>query len=298
MRTVAKAGILFGLCLLCVGSSALDKPTKPSTEFNDVVYARVGDRDLHVDIAVPEDGTRKPHPTVVWIHGGGWKTGSHKHNLARWLTDFGYVVAGVEYRLSGEAKFPAQITDCKAAIRFLRANSRRYGIDPNRIGVWGGSAGGHLAALLGTTYGVKELEGNYGSKGFSSKVQATCVFYGPCDLTLPIARDPAKKKPGPVAELLGATPEEKPELARLASPVFFVTKDDPPFLIVHGEMDPLVPIAQAEKMYEALKKAGVDATFIRVKNAGHGFDKPGIEPSWAEIMRSVREFFDRHLHNR
>ncbi|MDH7602492.1 MAG: alpha/beta hydrolase [Armatimonadota bacterium] len=298
MRRMAKYWYLVGIFILGIAASALEKPTKLSIEFNDVVYAKIGERVLHMDIAVPEDGTGKPHPTVVWIHGGGWKTGTYKMNMARWLTDHGYVVASIEYRLSGEAKFPAQITDCKAAIRFLRANSRKYGIDANRIGVWGGSAGGHLAALLGTTHGIKELEGDYGNVGISSRVQAVCVFYGPCDLTLPIARDPAKKKPGPVAELLGGQLSEKPELAKLASPIFFVTRDDPPFLLVHGEQDPLVPIEQAEKMTDALKKAGADVTFIRVKNAGHGFDKQGIEPSWSEIMTSVREFFDRCLRNK
>ncbi|MGQ9454956.1 MAG: alpha/beta hydrolase fold domain-containing protein [Armatimonadota bacterium] len=219
-------------------------------------------------------------------------------NMARWLTDYGYVVASVEYRLSGEAKFPAQIADCRAAIRFLREKSKQYGINPNRIGVCGGSAGGHLAALLGTSSDVRELDDTFPrhlQSKISNRVQAVCVFYGPSDLTVPLAEDPAKKKPGPVAELLGGKPAEKSGLARLASPVFFVTPDDPPFLIVHGEQDLLVPISQAEKLYEALKKAGLDVTFIRVKNAGHGFVKEGIEPTWADIMKSVREFFDRHL---
>lgn len=295
MRKIAKLILIYTLCLLLTPAFGLDKPTKPSLEFTDVVYAKIGDRALHIDIAVPEDGTKNLHPVVVWIHGGGWKTGTYKMNMARWLTDYGYVVASVEYRLSGEAKFPAQIADCRAAIRFLREKSKQYGINPDRIGVWGGSAGGHLAALLGTSANVRELDNSHPPSKTSARVQAVCVFYGPSDLTVPLAENPAKKKPGPVVELLGGKPAEKPGLARLASPVFFVTPDDPPFLIVHGEQDPLVPISQAEKLYEALKKAGVEVTFIRVKNAGHGFAKAGIEPNWADIMKSVREFFDRHL---
>jgi len=287
--------VLAAVALAAACSVAQDAATKPSREFTDVVYAKVGDRALHVDIAVPEDAPAKLHPAVVWVHGGGWKKGTHKMNLARWLTDYGYVVASVEYRLSGEAIFPAQITDCKAAIRFLRAKSKEYGIDPDRIGVWGGSAGGHLAALLGTTGGMKELEGDYGSIGRSSRVQAVCVFYGPADLTVVPEVAVKKKKPGPVAELLGGKPTEKPGLARLASPIRHITRDDAPFLLVHGDKDALVPIAQSEKFYAALKEAGVDATFIRVKNGGHGFNASGIEPTWDEIMKSVRKFFDKHL---
>jgi acetyl esterase/lipase len=298
MRIIRVSAIVLAAAVLAAACSAAQDPAaKPSREFADVVYAKVGDRELHIDIAVPEDGAGKLHPAVVWIHGGGWKAGTHKMNLARSLTDYGCVVASVEYRLSGEAIFPAQITDCKAAIRFLRAKSKDYGIDPDRIGVWGGSAGGHLVALLGTTAGMKELEGDYGNVGVSSKVQAVCDFYGPADLTVVPEIAVKKKKPGPVAELLGGKPTEKPELAKLASPIYFVSRDAPPFLLVHGDKDPLVPIAQSEKFYEALKKAGVDATFIRVKDGGHGFSRSGIEPTWAEIMKSVREFFDRHLKN-
>ncbi len=295
MRTTRLSAYPLGVMVLLASCSiAQDAATKPTRSFTDVVYAQVGDRELHIDIAVPEGGVGKPRPAVVWIHGGGWKKGTYKMNLARRFTDHGYVVASVEYRLSGEAVFPAQITDCKAAIRFVRAKAKEYGIDPDRIGVWGGSAGGHLAALLGTTAGTRELEGDYGNVGVSDKVQAACVFYGPADLT--VTREvPGKKKPGPVAELLGGKPTEKPALAKLASPIRHITRDDAPFLLVHGDKDPLVPTAQSESFCAALRKAGVDATFIRVKNAGHGFNQPGIEPTWDEIMKSVREFFDKHL---
>ncbi len=196
------------------------------------------------------------------------------------------------YRLSGEARFPAQITDCKAAIRFLRAHAEDYGIDPKRIGGWGGSAGGHLVALLGTTAGVKELEGDAGNPSQSSAVQAVCDFFGPTNLT---PQSGWTKTPPQVAQLLGGEVTDKPEFAKLASPVKFVDAKDPPFLIIHGEQDRLVPIAQSEQLYEALRKAGVDATFVRVKNAAHGFVGKNISPTLAEIDSQVLAFFDKKL---
>ncbi len=270
-------------------------PTAPpdAKHINDVVYAKAGSRELHLDLVLPASIT-KPLPCVVWIHGGGWRKGTHKANRAAWLAGHGYVVASVEYRLTDEAVFPAQIQDCKAAIRFLRANSKDYGIDPDRIGVWGSSAGGHLVALLGTSGGVKELEGDYGSVGQSSRVQAVCDFFGPTDLTV-IPGRLAERGTGAVALLLGGPISEKRNLARLASPIKHVSKDDPPFLIVHGEEDKLVPISQSESLQKALKAAGVDSTFVRVKNAAHGFAGRNIEPSVQKIDEAVLKFFDEHL---
>ena len=259
----------------------------------DVEYGKAGKTALLMDLALPKDASEKPQPAVVWIHGGGWSKGSKTPNVAALLVGHGYVTASVDYRLTGKAAFPAQIHDCKAAVRFLRAHARDYGIDPERIGVWGASAGGHLAALLGTTGGVKELEGNSGSPGESSRVQAVCDFFGPADLMV-IARE-MRVTPTPVEGLLRGPVVEKTELARLASPISHVTRDDAPILIVHGDKDELVPISQSESFYEALKKAGVDAELIRVKNAGHGFPESGTEPSRREIMRTVVQFFDKCL---
>jgi len=293
MKTVRILLILALFAFCCAALAQRPGATPPDAKaLNDVVFAKVGTRELHMDIVLPKDAPAKPHPCVVWIHGGGWSKGTHKANRAAWLAGKGYVAASVEYRLSGEAVFPAQITDCKAAIRYLRAHAKDYGIDPKRIGVWGGSAGGHLAALLGTTGGVKELEGDAGNAKESSAVQAVCDFFGPTDLTL----QPGWLIPPPqVAALLGGSPTDKPELARLASPVKFVDRKDPPFLIIHGEEDKLVPIAQSEKLYDALKKAGVDATFVRVKNAGHGFTGVDIKPATQEIDAMVLAFFDKQL---
>jgi acetyl esterase/lipase len=282
---------LFALCCAAFAQGPFATPSGCKA-INDLVFARIGTRELHMDIVLPKDAPAKAHPCVVWIHGGGWSKGTYRGNRAAWLAGKGYVAASVEYRLSGEAIFPAQITDCKAAIRFLRAHAKDYGIDPKRIGVWGGSAGGHLVALLGTTGGVKELEGNEGNPKQSSSVQAVCDFFGPTDLT---PQPDWLITPPQVSALLGGSPKDKPELARLASPVKFVDRKDPPFLIMHGEQDRLVPITQSEKLYDALKKAGVDATFVRVKNAGHGFVGADIKPTAQEIDAMVLAFFDKKL---
>lgn len=282
---------LLSLCCWVFAQRPNAAPTD-AKKLDDVVYAKTGTRELHVDIVMPKDAPAKPHPCVVWIHGGGWSKGTHKANQAAWLAGKGYVAASVEYRLSGEAIYPAQIQDCKAAIRFLRAHAKDYGIDPNRIGVWGGSAGGHLVACLGTTGGVKELEGSEGNPKESSRVQAVCDFFGPTDL---MASPKWLSPPPQVSALLGGSPADKPELARLASPVKFVDRKDPPFLIVHGEEDKLVPISQSEELYEALKKAGVSVSFVRVKNAGHGFTGVSIQPTRPEINAAVLAFFNKEL---
>jgi len=291
LRRFAIIAALVGVCAYAFAQAEQNAIPPGCKTISDVVYGKVGTRELHLDIVIPNDATDKPHPCVVWIHGGGWSKGSHKQNRAAWLAGKGYVVASVEYRLTGEAVFPAQITDCKAAIRYLRAHAKDYGIDPKRIGAWGSSAGGHLVALLGTTGGVKELEGNAGNPAQSSAVQAVCDFFGPTNLTIDMRADP----PAAVAALLGGSPKDKPELAKLASPVKFVDPKDPPFLIVHGEQDKVVPISQSEQLYEALKKAGVDVTFVRVKNAGHGFTPVGMAPHLDEINAQVLAFFDKQL---
>lgn len=257
----------------------------------DVPYATVGaDRALKLDLYVPENAEGKL-PLVVWVHGGGWRGGSKNGNRAAQLATRGYVTASVEYRLSDEAKFPAQIEDCKAAIRWLRAHASKYHIDPDRVGVWGSSAGGHLVALLGTA--GDEARWDVGAHlDQSSRVQAVCDFCGPADLLaiLPDAR--ATDPDNAVALLLGGPVAEKREAARDASPTSYVTKDDPPFLICHGTEDRVVPMRQSEQLHEALKTAGVPSTLVKVEKAGHGFRDEGITPSVEEIQERVRAFFD------
>ncbi|HEY3415690.1 MAG TPA: alpha/beta hydrolase, partial [Armatimonadota bacterium] len=195
----------------------------------------------------------------------------------------------IDYRFSKDAPFPAQIHDCKAAVRWLRANAGRYGLDWQHIGVWGTSAGGHLAALLGTTGGVKDLEGNEGNLDQSSQVQAVCDFYGPTDLATlsdPQRRDDPQDA---VALLLGGPVNDNLDKAKAASPITYVDKSDPPFLIMHGERDPVVPVSQSKLFYEVLQNAGVESTLRLLPRAGHGFRLT------QEIRLQIIAFFAKHL---
>jgi acetyl esterase/lipase len=205
----------------------------------------------------------------------------------------GWVCASIEYRLSGEAIWPAQIEDCKCAIRFLRSHSEQYGLDPHRIGVWGSSAGGHLVAMLGTTGRVSELEGTGGWPGVSSAVQAVCDWYGPTDF---LRMDAAGSEmvhdapDSPESELVGGAIQLHPERVARANPISYVAGDEPPFLIVHGTRDPLVPYNQSELLFSAL--AGrTDVTFITVEGAGHG----GLAFETAEVMAHTQSFLVSRL---
>ncbi len=263
----------------------------PPQVLRDIEYARVDGKSLRLDLYLPQRKWGERLPVVVWIHGGGWRAGSKENTRAPEVLGEGYAVASINYRLSWEATFPAQIHDCKAAIRWLRAHAAAYGLDPDRIGVWGSSAGGHLAALLGTSGDVAELEGTVGGNlEYSSRVQAVCDFFGPTDFlaVLEGAWSSARGPTAPEALLLGGPVAERVELARLASPVAHVSADDPPFLIVHGERDPVVPVDQSLRLYRALQQVGVEVTLHIVRGAGHGFRDPTVD-------QMVRAFFDRHL---
>jgi acetyl esterase/lipase len=253
----------------------------------DVEYGHAGQRALKLDLARPKQTSDKPLPVIVFIHGGGWQSGDKASGIPRlalFAVEGNYVCASIGYRLSGEATWPAQIYDCKAAIRWLRANAKKYNLDPDKIGVWGGSAGGHLVSLLGTSGDVKELEGDCGSPGQSSRVTCVVDFCGPSDLTV----IPDVPQAAPVVKLLGGPLAEKRAEAKAASPVTYVSKDAPPFLIVHGTDDRTVSIRQAEILYEALQKAGVEATFVKIEGGGHGIGGP-------EVLERVTAFFNKHL---
>ncbi|NIP22567.1 MAG: alpha/beta hydrolase fold domain-containing protein [Phycisphaerae bacterium] len=257
----------------------------------DLVYAKVGERELKLDVFWNKNA-ENAMPLIVCVHGGAWTSGNKNWCPALRMGKSGYVVSSINYRLSQHAPFPAQIHDCKAAIRWLRSNANKYSIDPERIGVWGASAGGHLVALLGTTAGSKELEGTVGGNlEQSSRVQAVCDFFGPTDL-FDFYRDKANRHYDyttmVVDRLLGGPIAENKELAESANPVNYVTGDDSPFLIMHGDKDDLVPMRHSDILDEALKKAGVETKLHIVKGAGHGFGGP-------EINKMVDEFFDRHL---
>jgi len=247
-------------------------PPEDAKVHRDLVYAKTPEKDLLVDLYIP-GSARAPFPVVLYVHGGGWSGGSKEKPPAMRFVSYGYAVASISYRLSQEAKFPAQIYDCKAAVRWLRANAKQYSLDPDRIAAWGGSAGGHLVALLGTSGGVKELEGNLGNPGYSSRVMAVVDFFGPTDF-FKLSVTSANKEgdaPGAVERLIGGPLEANRERVQQSNPIAFVSKDDPPFLILHGDKDDLVPPAQSVMLYDALKAAGVDAAYHLIKGRTHGF---------------------------
>jgi acetyl esterase/lipase len=256
----------------------------------DIVYGDAGGRPLKLDLVLPKEKSGTPLPLIVFIHGGGWRGGDKAGGVGR-VTPFvasgNYVGATVGYRLSGEAIWPAQIHDCKAAIRWLRAHAEKYNIDPERIGVWGSSAGGHLVNMLGTSGDVEELEGNCGSPDQSSRVSCVVPFCGPANFLAP-KKFESGRRPSAVDMLLGGMLEEKQELAKQASPITYVSKDDPPFLVVHGTADGTVPFEQAEMFHQALEQAGVDVTFVKIIGGGHGI---GGE----EVLERVKSFFEKHL---
>jgi acetyl esterase/lipase len=240
---------------------------QPAAQYLNVAFTE-HPRRLRLDLYTPA-GTA-PFPVLVWIHGGGWSSGDENlffgHPLLRQWSR-GYAVAAVEYRLSGEAVYPAQIHDSKAAVRWLRGNAVRYGLDATRIAVWGASAGGHLAALLGTSGGVAALEDPaQGHADQSSRVAAVVDWFGPADLTLV---PPGRGRDAPEAQLLGCAPEDCPERARLASPLTFVDGTEPPFLIQHGTADRTVDFRHSERLHAALLAAGVRSSLTLLPGADH-----------------------------
>ncbi len=266
----------------------------------DIVYSQVGDRKLLLDLYLPAKG-QSPLPVIVWVHGGGWRAGSKgSGGQARPMLDRGYAVVDVGYRLSGEAIFPSQIEDCKAAVRWIRANAEKYNLDPDRIGAWGSSAGGHLVALLGTAGDIKEFDTET-NREYSSRVQAVCDWFGPTDLLqmdqhmLEGSRLVHNSANSPESLLVGGPIQDEPyrSMAVKANPITYVTKDDPPFLIMHGDKDMLVPLHQSELLHEALKKEGVYSSLYVVKGGGHGFR--GGEESPEELFKTAAEFFDRQF---
>lgn len=262
----------------------------------DLEYVAGGHERHKLDLYLPANLSEGAAvPLIVWVHGGGWQNGSKEGcpPLRAGYVDRGYAVASINYRLSGHAPFPAQIEDCKAAIRWLRAHARTYGLDPGRFGVWGSSAGGHLVALLGTSAGAKEFEGNTHADQ-SSRVQAVCDYYGPTDFTVFVTTPGYERHAdasSPESKLLGGVVLENKDKAARANPVTYVDPGDPPFLIVHGDKDATVPINQSQLLYESLSKAGVSAHFHTIRGAGHG--GPGF--GGPEIEAMVAKFFGERL---
>ena len=273
-----------------------DGPISDIRVLRDLEYVPDGHKrnklDLYLPKQVGEQGqTSDKLPLIIWVHGGAWLAGNKNNCPALRFLRKGYAIASINYRLSQHAIFPAQIEDCKAAVRWLRANSDQYNLDSKRFGVWGASAGGHLVALLGTTGDVNEFDKGKNLK-VSSHVQAVCDYFGPTDFTK-ISNFPSNIRhdapDSPESKLVGGPVQKNKEACQRANPITYVTKDDPPFLIVHGDQDHTVPHNQSQLLYEDLKKAGVQVKFHTVKGAGHGrFKSP-------EVDKMVDEFFDKYL---
>jgi acetyl esterase/lipase len=257
----------------------------------DLEYGQVSGRAMLLDLYLPET-TGKTSPLIIWIHGGAWMGGSKDgRSPALRFTTEGYAVAHIGYRLSGEAKFPAQINDCKAAVRWLRSNAKKYQLAPEKFIAWGSSAGGHLAAMLGTTGGVQDLEGTVNDIEESSRVQAVVDWFGPTDLLRMNDTESDRRHDAPnsaESKLIGGPLLENKEKAAKASPTTYISKDAAPFLIMHGDHDLEVPIRQSEILADALRKAGVQVTFVPIKGAGHGFGGP-------EATSTVRDFLKNCL---
>jgi acetyl esterase/lipase len=257
------------------------------TEFsNDVPYVKDAHERQKLDIAFFKKG--KPRPLLIWIHGGAFMTGDKSENHAIWpeLMSAGYAVATINYRLSGDARWPAQITDCKAAIRFLCAHAKDYNIAPGRIAVWGSSAGGHLAALVGTSGSARKLDiGEHLDQ--SSAVSCAVDMFGPIDFEkMPQFTSPTS----PEAKMWGRATSEALDLAREACPITYLSKNTPPLLILHGDSDSVVNISQSQLFDAAIKKAGATGDFITLPGVGHSHAEV-----WAKERQQILTFFKRHL---
>jgi len=261
----------------------------------DIAYVTNGHDRQKLDLYVPSGNG--PFPLVIWIHGGAFKMGGKEgvqfDPLPLEYCARGFALASLNYRFSQHALFPAQTQDCKAAVRFLRAHAAQFRLDPGHFGAWGPSAGGHLVTMLGVAGNVKAFEvGEH--LDVSSRVQCVVDYFGPTDfLQMDTQRLPDGQihdgADSPESELVGGAIQEHKEATRRANPVTYVTPDAPPFLVVHGDCDPLVPFGQSVILVEALRAAGVPVTFYTVKGAGHGqFTDP-------EVPRLTREFLTRHL---
>jgi acetyl esterase/lipase len=263
-----------------------------------LTYATVGDVKLQLDLATPKEGAG-PFPAIVMIHGGGWQTGN-RHAFREKMEEAakrGYVAATISYRLTqpdaetGKPKepFPAQIHDCKAAVRWLRAHAEEFKIHPNRIGVMGASAGGHLSLLVGLTAASDKLEGELGYVDQSSRVQAVVNIFGPTDLVREYETAPGAV--GFLKFLCNGTPDTARGTYETASPVKYVTRDDPPVLTLHGDKDQLVPLEQAQLLDERIKAVGGKHELVTLKEQGHGFKGDAA----TEADKAAWEFLAKHL---
>ncbi len=292
MNFLRSLNVLIAVGLLVAGVSAAAEGAA-SRKLEDIEYAQVDGHQLLLDLYVPAEG--KPAPLIVYVHGGAWRAGSKNSMPLGRLVDEGFAVASIDYRLSPVARFPAQVHDIKAAIRFLRATQKKYGYDAEKVTIAGSSAGAHLALLVGVTNGHSELEGSVGKHlDESSAVEAIVSYYGAANFLtiLPQSTPHGLGVRIPALQLLlGTQPEKKPDFAKLASPLFHVDKSDPALLLLHGDQDAQMPINQSHEMHAKYKEQGLPVDFEVVHGAGHGgklfYDE--------HRTHSVNAFLEQHL---
>jgi len=266
---------LLSLATVLGGCATFGPARRGEAIHRNVVYAVRSGKKLHVDLYVPREA--KPVPVIVWLHGGGWKYGDKGYHLSiRNLTREGFAIASVQYRLLRNAPWPAQVIDCEEAVDWIRKDGDRYGIDPSRLALAGESAGGHLAALIGT----RETRRN---------VKAVLAMYPPTDLVVMGRRYANYGRLSIFSQMFDGEIANRRAEARAASPVTYASRSSPPFLIFHGDKDWLVPPEQSETLDAALRKAGVESKLVIVKGKGHAF---GLDQSQLE---QVAAFFRKHL---
>ena len=292
--TVARTGRILAVtfaALIQLPAAALFAADPPADVLfeKDVVYGRAGDVELKLNLSRPKE-TQGERPCIVVIHGGGWAGGDRsQHDEHTWqFAKAGYVSATIGYRLAPTHRFPAQVHDVKAAVRFLRANAEKYGLDPHRIGAVGFSAGAHLSMMLATMDKEDGLEGDGGSPDQPSKVQAAVAYFGPTDLA---ATDIPPQVNGILKNFIGGTPAEKPREYRQASPITYVSPGDAPMLLFQGTRDPLVPHTQAYSMIEAMTRYNIPGRVELLINGNHGWGGAELK----HTMEQTFAFFDRYL---
>ena len=266
-----------------------ERQNKKMKKHMDILYKQIDGMELYLDLYMPENETNPP--LIMWIHGGAWMFGDRKSPGLLWQAERGYAIASIEYRLTGQGVFPAHIIDCKDALVYLRQNAAKYGYDASRIAVAGDSAGGHLAALMGTSNGHADWE----PEGADCSVSAVIDFYGPTALgrDWPGLSETDKSLSDPNAvrsQMLGAVLFSKQGMARAAAanPITYIDGSEPPFLIIHGDADDIVPYKQSVYLRDALEAVGVPAVLHRVHGGGHGFDN-------AAVNAVVDDFLDYYL---
>jgi acetyl esterase/lipase len=288
--------LLLALALASSAPALLPQGLPPDLRpLRDLAYVADGHARQKLDLYLPATtGSTTLRPLIIWIHGGGWKAGDKRQCPAARLVSEGYAVASLDYRLSQDAVFPAQLEDCKAAVRWLRAHATEYHLDPDRFAAWGSSAGGHLVALLGVTGKTREFDVG-ANLTTSSAVQCVVDYFGPADLLTmgsmsgPQSRIAHDAEDSPETTLLGGAIQKNPKLALRASPTTYVQDGAPPFLIVHGDADPIVPMGQSVLLDKKLRAAGNESTLHIVEDGGHG------KGFGIDVLRLTEGFLKTHL---